>query len=105
MSELSELAENVKLNGIVRKDNWLDIEDEKKARDIIASIKPKKGSKKSWLSTTLLSQIIKVIKFDFKNLSRSLYFIKISLGLCNDNFKLSILFLRFLSKVEFGLSL
>ena len=33
MSELSELAENVKLNGIVRKDNWLDIEDEKKARD------------------------------------------------------------------------
>ena len=78
MSELSELAENVKLNGIVRKDNWLDIEDEKKARDIIASIKPKKGSKKSWLSTTLLSQIIKVIKFDFKNLSRSLYFINLA---------------------------
>ncbi len=74
MSELIELAEAVRLNGIARKDNWLNAEDEKKARNIIASIKPKKGSKKSWLSTTLLSQIIKVIKFDYKNLSRSLFF-------------------------------
>ena len=78
MSELSELAKNVRSNGIAQKNNWLSKHDTEKAQAIISSIKPQKGSSKSWLSTTLKSRIIKLVKFDFKNLSRSLFFINLA---------------------------
>tara|TARA_B100000029_G_scaffold175461_1_gene172745 strand:+ start:1660 stop:2466 length:807 start_codon:yes stop_codon:yes gene_type:complete len=74
MTEISQLAQEVKLKGISRKEKWLNQADEDKAREIIKSIKPSKGDKKSWLSTTIKSHIIKLIKLDYKNLSRSFFF-------------------------------
>ena len=41
MSNIEEIAKSVQSNGIFKKENWLSLSDEKKARKIILSIKPK----------------------------------------------------------------
>jgi ectoine hydroxylase-related dioxygenase (phytanoyl-CoA dioxygenase family) len=89
MNNFTNLAEKVRNYGLAKKENWLDKSDQNKIVKIISSIKPKKGSKKSWLSINLSSHLIKIIKLDFKNLSRSLYFInlakKLKLKIISDN--------------------
>ena len=78
MNNFKELALQVKDSGLAKKENWLDLEDQKKISKIISSSKPKKGSKKSWLSVSLSSHLIKLIKLDFKNLSRSFYLLNVA---------------------------
>ena len=47
MSNIEEIAKSVQSNGIFKKENWLSLSDEKKARKIVLSIKPKKVEKSS----------------------------------------------------------
>ena len=78
MNNFENIAQQVKDHGLAKKENWLDLEDQIKISEIISSIKPDKGSKKSWLSVSYGSHLIKLIKFDFKNLSRSFYLLNIA---------------------------
>jgi len=73
-----ELAEKVRISGIARKDNWLSTVDEEKVRKIITTIKPHKSDNKSWCSLNYKSHLIKLIKLDFKTLSRSFFFINLA---------------------------
>ena len=73
-----ELAEKVRRDGIARKEKWLSPIDENRAREIIKTLKPQKGAKKSWCSIYYTSHLIKLIKFDFKNLSRSFFFLNLA---------------------------
>ena len=78
MNKFKELTQQVKDFGLARKENWLDSEDQEKISRIISSIKPKKGSNKSWLSVSLRSHLVKLIKLDFKSLSRSFYLLNVA---------------------------
>ena len=78
MSNIEEIAKSVQSNGIFKKENWLSLSDEEKARKIVLSIKPKKGDKSSWVPHKNFSHIVKLCKLDFKSLNRSYFFFKIS---------------------------
>lgn len=78
MSNIEEIAKSVQSNGIFKKENWLSLSDEKKARKIVLSIKPKKGDKSSWVSHKIFSHIIKLCKLDFKSLNRSYFFLRLA---------------------------
>ena len=75
---MNNLITNVKNDGIAIKENWLSPEDQKKIAKIITSINPRKGEKKSWLYVNFKISLIKLIKLQFVNLYRSLYFINLS---------------------------
>lgn len=78
MPEYSQLAENVKKYGITRIENWLKLEDQQIIEKIITSIKPKKGSKKSWVAINNKSIILKLLKLDIKAVFNSIYFTKLA---------------------------
>tara|TARA_Y100000817_G_scaffold27903_1_gene19648 strand:+ start:1027 stop:1824 length:798 start_codon:yes stop_codon:yes gene_type:complete len=75
---MTDLAEKVRNYGIASKDNWLSSIDEEQARKIIMTLKPAKGAKKSWCSINYKSHLIKLIKLDFKTLSRSFFFLNLA---------------------------
>ena len=75
---MNEVAEKVRTNGVASKDNWLSTNDEEKVRKIIVSLKPTKSNKQSWCSINYKSHLIKLIKLDFKTLSRSFFFINLA---------------------------
>ena len=52
---MNDLIEQVKSNGIGKKENWLSLADEEKARQIIKSMNAKKGDAKSWFSINFKS--------------------------------------------------
>ena len=78
MSNIEEIAKSVQSNGIFKKENWLSLSDEKKARKIVLSIKPERRDKSSWVSHKIFSHIIKLCKLDFKSLNRSYFFLRLA---------------------------
>ena len=60
-----DLVEQVKINGVAKKENWLSFSDQNKIINIIQLINASKGDKKSWFAVTFKLFLIKLIKFQF----------------------------------------
>ena len=77
-SNLSEISEKVKNFGVIKKENWLDQEDIKKAKYIIEKINCIKGDNSGIFSLNLKSKIIEIFKLKFEKISYEKYFVNLS---------------------------
>jgi len=75
---MDDLIEKVRLNGIEKKENWLSLSDQEKIKNIISLINASKGDSKSWFVVKFKLFLIKFLKFQFKSIIRSLFFIGLS---------------------------
>lgn len=75
---MDNLVEKVQSEGIADKENWLSPIDKDKIKNLIKKLKPTKGSENSVYATNIKMLIKKILKLQFSNISRSIYFIKLS---------------------------
>ena len=81
-NKINNISEEIKENGVVAIDNFLDNKDLENILKIVKE--PKKGSTESYYPVYLRQYIAKLIKFDFKKINNSFLFKKIAKRL---NFK------------------
>ena len=73
-----DLVEQIKINGVAKKENWLSFSDQNKIINIIQLINASKGNKKSWFAVKFKTFLIKLVKFQFLSIIRSYFFISLS---------------------------
>src|SRR6056300_1226140 len=89
---MDNLAQEVELKGIAKKNNWLSEIDQQKITGIIETLKPLKDDvHNSTFVVNFKTLVNKILRLKFKNIIRSLYFHKLSKKLDLENIASEIL--------------
>jgi hypothetical protein len=76
--DITEISKTLKSEGIFTKENWLNENDQKKIATTIQNLKPAKEDSNSFFITNYKIFLMKIFKFNFKNVLTSIYYQKLS---------------------------
>ena len=72
--DITEISKTLKSEGIFTKENWLNENDQKKIATTIQNLKPAKEDSNSFFITNYKIFLMKIFKFNFKNVLTSIYY-------------------------------